>query len=1535
MNVQKPKKQGVYAYCLKSIVTLLFASLFSINCGDNSGGVTELSDVDNFVLKPGAEMQHYCLTLESIEREGNFRHQPIRDFLGGLLKVYADSDDNSGPDLFGKICVSTSEDENIMADEGGAAEKLQDCQDLWFQSDNDPFLGVGDEGRIDKLMAGIAKKLLPEELESIEELRIDTYKGLSDPVKMRDTKLDLNISKTLGLYDRRNQRIIVVFLPIGDDDPGKDFILYPDGEGFLTPKDHYPAYATFQDSEFVNKDIVKRTLTLRDPAGKSNAKLRFAFKVERKACPGYNAEQQELSGPKQDYCVTLDNIHLSGDFDPLAWPLTSKGEAELYGKICPIRQEDLLAYSDLSDLAQSLEACPALWFVKDDDPYTGYGLSEVSLHLSNLVADGPTIANSLGVHYTAAAGTKTPSLQSGDNPIGSSLTVSTAADRFNVAFLPILDDDYTVRVLGTRVGALHDDLLHPGLGAQDPASVEYFFPNGDYPALLPISKKDIPSDGLLSRKVYFSQDAKKARFDLSIRHGACAAGTGDPSGGSPDAGPAEPVYAQYYCFVRTGIKVQGAFDEGVGYFTDQGAPELYGSVCLQSSEDQSQGCIFALDKSTALTVSGLDNQQAGVTVGSNSSDVVYSLYEPELLDKDVLTSQPLSFVEAESLNASVSGHDIEDAWSGSSQEPLQGKLVFKHTAGGAVEISYDMRPGACDDGGQSPSSGGGKEPSLSDAENHMRIVEKNQEAISAIREKVQSKSKEAENASSLAKQAGEQSQDKTKYQEASKARDAYAIVVAEEAKAQELAREAFSAKGVVDDLSASLGDKEGFAPIKERADAAKAAIDSDLVILAESLAKAQAALSLADSLLPPLKFCFALSHIELNKRLDAFPDNTAELYGDVCLWAGDGQKQCLFEHGRDAVLAISKGDKHAVDVRKTIEFAKGGDSLVLSSVLKDKDVTLDDTIALQGFEGLGTVLSGYKIQEKSLLDGLNPLKSKIVFDGVNFEVDVHMGFACESVEGVVGQGEAEELSLAEAENNAKVVEGAQQAISDILQKVIAERKVVEQAQAAAANANTQNQDKTKYQEAVKARNAYAVVVSGAAKAQELDNAATVARDAIDALAASLAEEEDFPAIKQRSDAAKAAIDGDLATLATEVGKADVAVAAVDALLPPLKFCFVLTHIEVVKDLDGAFDNTAELYGDVCLQAGEGQKQCLFQKNDDDVLAIAEGEKHALEIRKTIQFAKGIDSLVLSADLKEKDVKFDDTIIWHDIEGLGAVLSGYKIQEKSLLDGTNPLKSKIVFDGVKFEVDVHMGLACTAVPGEGQEVEIAADLAEADRQAKIVEAKQAEVSAILTKVVAASAGATQAQTAATNASQDAQKYQEVSKARDAYATVISEADKAKALEPVAKAAKDAVDALAESLGSEDAFPAIKQRSDNAKTALDNDLATIAGEITKAETALAAVDALLPPLKFCFALTHIEVVKDWDGWGDDTAELYGDVCLQAGDGQQQCLFEKSNDEVLPIAKDERLAVTQVRKTIQFAKGGDLLVLNADLRDEDIYA
>ncbi len=608
---------------------------------------------------------------------------------------------------------------------------------------------------------------------------------------------------------------------------------------------------------------------------------------------------------------------------------------------------------------------------------------------------------------------------------------------------------------------------------------------------------------------------------------------------------------------------------------------------------------------------------------------------------------------------------------------------------------------------------------------------------------------------------------------------------------------------------------------------------------------------------------------------------------------------------------------------------------------------VDDTIALVGFEGLPTTLSGYKIQEKSLLDGANPLKTKIAFEGLKFEVDVHMGLSCDDVAAEEQRVQAA-ANLLEAEKNAKIVEEKAAAVSAILAKVVTKRKEAETAQAAASTADTQNKDTKKYQEASKTRDAYAAAVSEAEKAQdpELEPVAKTAKDAIDALSSSLGSDAGYQAIKKRSDDAKAALDADLLTIASEITKAKAALATADGLLPALKFCFAVTHIDVTKDFDlfVPLDNTAELYGDVCLQAGEEAQECLFQRTRGSTLDLDKA-KHAIEpqLRKTIQFANGGDLLALSADLRDEDgvsKALDDKIALVGFEGLPGTLSGYKIQEKSLLDGANPLKTKIAFEGLKFEVDVHMGLSCDDVAAEEQRVQAAANLLEAEKNAKIVEEKAAAVSAILAKVVTKRKEAETAQAAASTAdtqNQDTKKYQEASKTRDAYAAAVSEAEKAQdpELEPVAKTAKDAIDALSTSLGSDAGYQAIKKRSDDAKAALDADLLTIASEITKAKAALATADGLLPALKFCFAVTHIDVTKRFDLWPDDTAELYGDVCLQAGEEAQQCLFQRTAGagNTLDLDQAKHAIEPQLRKTIQFANGGDLLALSADLKDEDV--
>ncbi len=191
----------------------------------------------------------------------------------------------------------------------------------------------------------------------------------------------------------------------------------------------------------------------------------------------------------------------------------------------------------------------------------------------------------------------------------------------------------------------------------------------------------------------------------------------------------------------------------------------------------------------------------------------------------------------------------------------------------------------------------------------------------------------------------------------------------------------------------------------------------------------------------------------------------------------------------------------------------------------------------------------------------------------------------------------------------------------------------------------------------------------------------------------------------------------LLTIASEITKAKAALATADGLLPALKFCFAVTHIDVTKDFDPfvPLEDTAELYGDVCLQAGEEAQECLFQRTRGSTLDLDQGQARyrAPSCARPSSLQMGGDLLALSADLRDEDgvsKALDDKIALVGFEGLPGTLSGYKIQEKSLLDGANPIKAKIAFEGLKFEVDVHMGLSCDDVAAEEQRVQAAANLA---------------------------------------------------------------------------------------------------------------------------------------------------------------------------------------------------------------------------------
>ena len=252
---------------MKKLLTLIFIILFLTTCifeqsSESSYSDLQKADTSNLGvdLPEAGYSQKYCATLESIALAG--------DFEAGLAK---------SPELYGRVCASTSQDKLLLNKKLDLNSRLSACKDLWREYDNDVFT----RRWIVSLASRVSDIFENAELQAISKM----YKGDNDPPQLK-TDLNHTILKgeTLSLRDHRNHRLIVIFLPIIDDDLLVDEVLIDSHDIKNSDyKDDYPIIVQTLPSELPSSgDEIYKTQTLEDK--KHGGKATFTFSFKRGAC---------------------------------------------------------------------------------------------------------------------------------------------------------------------------------------------------------------------------------------------------------------------------------------------------------------------------------------------------------------------------------------------------------------------------------------------------------------------------------------------------------------------------------------------------------------------------------------------------------------------------------------------------------------------------------------------------------------------------------------------------------------------------------------------------------------------------------------------------------------------------------------------------------------------------------------------------------------------------------------------------------------------------------------------------------------------------------------------------------------------------------------------------------------------------------------------------------------------------------------------------------------------------------------------------
>lgn len=252
---------------MKKLLILIFITFFLTTCVFEQASESSYSDLQKAdTSKLGVDLpeagynRKYCATLESIALAGDFEAGPAKN-----------------PELYGRICTSTSQDKFLLNNKLDLNSRLSACKDLWREYDDDVFAARW----IVSLASRVSDIFENAELQAISKM----YKGNSDPPRLRTNFNHLILKgETLSLSDHRNHRLIVIFLPIIDDDLNADEVLIDSHDITNTDyKDDYPIIVQALPSELpTSGDEIYKTRTLED--AKHGGKATFTFSFKTGAC---------------------------------------------------------------------------------------------------------------------------------------------------------------------------------------------------------------------------------------------------------------------------------------------------------------------------------------------------------------------------------------------------------------------------------------------------------------------------------------------------------------------------------------------------------------------------------------------------------------------------------------------------------------------------------------------------------------------------------------------------------------------------------------------------------------------------------------------------------------------------------------------------------------------------------------------------------------------------------------------------------------------------------------------------------------------------------------------------------------------------------------------------------------------------------------------------------------------------------------------------------------------------------------------------
>ena len=247
---------------MKKRLTLIFIILFLTTCVFEQASESSYLDLQQAdTSKLGVDLSEasgkYCATLETIALAGDFERGT-----------------NEDPEPYGRICATTSQDQLLLNDKLDLNSRLGACKNLWREYDDDVFAARW----IVSLVGRVSDIFKNADLQAISKM----YKGNNDPPRLKTNSNHLILKgETLSLSDYRNHRLIVIFLPIIEDDNLADEA-WIDSHDIKNDdsKDDYPLIVQSLPDELPSSgDKIYKTKTLEDKTHGGKATFTFSFKT--------------------------------------------------------------------------------------------------------------------------------------------------------------------------------------------------------------------------------------------------------------------------------------------------------------------------------------------------------------------------------------------------------------------------------------------------------------------------------------------------------------------------------------------------------------------------------------------------------------------------------------------------------------------------------------------------------------------------------------------------------------------------------------------------------------------------------------------------------------------------------------------------------------------------------------------------------------------------------------------------------------------------------------------------------------------------------------------------------------------------------------------------------------------------------------------------------------------------------------------------------------------------------------------------------